>query len=125
MYVKGVVGAFADDDRVLMWDLYNEPGELGMLAKSLPLLKKAFEWTREAGPSQPVTAGLWCDWERNGAINAYCVGNSDVISFHNYDNENLLREEIAELRKYDRPIVCTEYMARTKGSFFANCMPVF
>src|SRR5205807_9806245 len=29
-YVQGVVGAFAKDDRILAWDIWNEPGNRNM-----------------------------------------------------------------------------------------------
>ena len=36
-YVKDIVGTFEQDRRILIWDLYNEPGNSGMGPKSLPL----------------------------------------------------------------------------------------
>src|SRR5574344_550196 len=56
-YVTDIVKTFADDERILLWDLYNEPGNRDHFTSSLPLLKKTFEWARSAKPSQPLTAG--------------------------------------------------------------------
>jgi len=54
-YVKDIVSAFGKDRRVLLWDLYNEPGNSGMGDKSLPLVERTFAWAREAQPTQPLT----------------------------------------------------------------------
>jgi len=75
-YVKTVVGAFRTDDRIVMWDVYNEPGNNGRREKSLPFLVKAFRWAREAGPSQPLTAGLWEQKSWN---------NGETIIFRDYN----------------------------------------
>jgi hypothetical protein len=121
-YVVDVVSAFKDDGRVLMWDVYNEPGNNGLFEKSLPLLKKAFEWTRAGNPSQPVTCALWFD---SAELNAFQIANSDVITFHNYNNAVNLRAQIVSLRAYNRPLLCSEYMARGAGSTFYSNLPVF
>ena len=39
-YVKEVLTRFADDDRILAWDLYNEPTNGGLAFRSMPLLRK-------------------------------------------------------------------------------------
>ncbi len=121
-YIRAVVGALRADERVLMWDVYNEPGNNGLLEKSLPLLQKAFEWTRAAQPSQPVTAGLWLDLP---ALNEFLLAASDVITFHNYNEPDHLMAQIQSLRVHNRPLVCTEYMARRFGSTFQTNLPVF
>lgn len=120
-YVKDILGAFGRDGRVLMWDLYNEPGNAGGV-KTLPLLRATFDWARAANPSQPLTAGIWSD----GQMNDLQLGASDVITFHNYLDVANLRDQIAALRAYGRPLICTEYMARTfAGSRFETHLPVF
>ena len=45
------MGAFAQDERILMWCLYNEPENTKKGAKSLPLMRKVFEWARSVNPS--------------------------------------------------------------------------
>jgi len=61
-YVQDIVGAFANDDRVLIWDLYNEPGNSRQGAR-LPLLEAACAWAREARPGQPLTVGAWMAYD--------------------------------------------------------------
>lgn len=121
-YVRGVISTFALDERIVIWDLYNEPGNNEQHEKSLPLLQSAMTWAREANPSQPLTVGLWYE---NKALNDFQLSNSDVITFHNYNPEDDLTRQIKLLKEYGRPVICTEYMARTRGSLFEKCLPVF
>ena len=108
-YVTGVVKAFGQDERVAFWDLYNEPGNSKQGVASLPLLKKAFEWARQASPSQPLSAGLWFNQTE---LNESLLSNSDILTFHNYNDSASLELQIQELKQFDRPLVCTEWMRR-------------
>lgn len=123
-YVTDIVKTFADDERILLWDLYNEPGNRDHFTSSLPLLKKTFEWARSAKPSQPLTAGLWNWNEKFNKLNAFQLNNSDVISYHNYKDSTDHKTLIKHLQALNRPLVCTEYMARTRGSLFKDIMPI-
>ncbi len=123
-YVKDVMGTFKNDRRVLLWDLYNEPGNSGYLNKSLPLLKKVFQWAKEVDPSQPVTAGVWNNSKGFKDLNAFQLMNSDIITYHNYSYIDNHQHAIDTLRKYGRPLICTEYMARRNGSLFFTIMPM-
>ena len=67
IYVQGVIRAFAKDERILGWDIWNEPdnGKTGeQLSQVTALLPQVFAWAREADPSQPLTSGVWHneDW---------------------------------------------------------------
>jgi len=143
-YIKGVLKHFTDDQRVLLWDVYNEPDnvtgqpgrtQLELKDKqkySLALLRKVMGWAREVNPGQPLTTGIWRGnvnhWGTPDSlppIDKYMVENSDVISFHSYDGDlEVVNQKIAELKKYGRPLFCTEYMARTNNNTFENMMPV-
>jgi hypothetical protein len=52
------------------------------------------------------------------------IEQSDVITFHNYENAQEFEKRIKWLQQYDRPIICTEYMSRGNGSFFEGSLPV-
>ncbi|MBQ9462896.1 MAG: cellulase family glycosylhydrolase [Bacteroidales bacterium] len=121
-YVKDIIGSFRLDNRILMWDLYNEPGNSGHGYESFPLLKNAFKWAREAAPAQPLTVGVWTASLPN--FNAYQLENSDIISFHDYGGPERMTATIDSLERRGRPLVCTEYMARTRGSLFTTVMPI-
>ena len=121
-YVKGVLEGFATDERVLMWDLYNEPGNGGLGEKSLELLRTTFEWARAVGPKQPLTAGIWADYR---TLVEFQLAASDILSFHHYNDASDLRQQIRRFKAYGRPAICTEYMARPRGSRFSTHLPVF
>jgi hypothetical protein len=138
-YVKGVVGAFAKDPRVLGWDVWNEPNNKnsGSYAEGEPpnkfdlvlaLLPKVFAWAREAGATQPLTSGVWeGDWsspEKLGPTEKIQLELSDVISFHNYAPPEDFEKHVRWLRQYHRPLLCTEYMARPTGSTFEAILPL-
>lgn len=121
-YVKDMVGSFGNDNRLVLWDLYNEPGNSGMGNKSLPLVEAAFDWARQAGPSQPLTIGVWGGPKE---ISDKQIELSDVISFHFYGNYDGMKNRIADLKKLGRPVLCTEWMARTLGSKYETELPLF
>jgi endo-1,4-beta-mannosidase len=121
-YVKDVLVSFRHDKRILLWDLYNEPGNSGKGETSLPLLAKIFQWAREANPEQPVSAGLW-DWNFE-KLNAFQVQNSDVITYHDYQEAPLHKQVIHVLKANGKPLICTEYMARSRNSRFATVLPM-
>ncbi len=120
-YVKDIVGSFAKDRRVVFWDLYNEPGNSDQGPKSLPPLKKAFQWAREANPTQPLTAGVWFE---NKQLNDFQLQASDIVTFHNYSDEKSLSRQIAQLKKPGRPIICTEWLRRPHSNVHSH-LPIF
>lgn len=123
-YAKGVLLAFKDDPRILMWDLYNEPGNSGMEDITYRLLEKVFQWAWSVRPSQPLTCATWSDSEKFKRYNEFQLKNSDIITFHNYSPPENLEAEIIKLKTLGRPIICSEYMARTNNSTFERNMPV-
>ncbi len=136
-YVQGVIGAFATDDRVLGWDLWNEPdngadqykGQEGKEQLVRALLVQVFDWARDADPSQPLTSGVWIgeDWTPGGKsspMEKLQLAQSDVITFHDYSWPETFERRIKQLLPYKRPVICTEYMARGNGSTFDGSMPI-
>jgi len=124
-YVQGVLSSLGDDDRILMWDLYNEPGNEGLLGNALPLLEQTFRWAREVGPNQPLTVGNWNRTPPFDALNRVQEANSDVITFHSYEDADSVARLIGQLRDLGRPLICTEYLARTTDSHFETHLPLF
>lgn len=138
-YVTDVVGAFAKDRRINSWDIWNEPdnknggeyarqdppNKVELINKLLPL---AFRWARAARPAQPLTSGVWKgDYFKAGNLDEtekIQIENSDFITFHTYEPAEDFEKRIVFLQKYNRPIVCTEYMARPRGSTFVAILPV-
>jgi hypothetical protein len=137
-YVQGVVGAFAKDDRVLGWDLWNEPdndaeqysGQEGKEPLVRALLAQAYQWARAVDPVQPLTSGVWHndDWAPGAPkltpMEKLQLGESDVVTFHDYSWPETFERRVKQLVGYGRPILCTEYMARGNGSTFDGSLPI-
>jgi hypothetical protein len=138
-YVEGVIGAFARDPRILAWDLWNEPDNTnqGSYAQNevknkgeivQRLLPQVFAWARSAHPTQPLTSGLWDgDWASVDAMLPVAriqYEQSDILTFHDYGWPEHFEQRIQELRQSHRPIICTEYMARSVGSTFDTVLPI-
>lgn len=140
-YVHGIVSAFAHDERVLIWDLYNEPDNMNLgsykdddyivhkAELSMALLKKTIGWVRDINPVQPITMAPWQnDWSCDTKITAldnYMFSHSDIASFHCYEDRKGMEVRIREVKRYGRPMLCTEYMARPLGSTFEDILPLF
>lgn len=139
-YVRGIIGRFRDDPRVLAWDLFNEPDSPNLAyfdveleadskaANAEALLRKTFEWARAENPTQPLTAGVWNgDWsdrEQLSTINRLQLTESDIVSFHSYEPPEGLNARIDSLEQYGRPILCTEWLARSNGSRVETNFPI-
>ncbi len=124
-YIGGIIGAFRTDRRIYAWDLYNEPGNsVGFLPNSTRLLARTFLWARKASPEQPLTAGIWKDSSWFAGVNAFLAAHSDIISFHDYAPPDSLARKMQSLSGYGKPMICTEYMARTQGSTFQGNLPL-
>lgn len=141
VYVEDIVGSFANDKRVLAWDIWNEPDNDGggsyrdeQLAEERTrieqLLPQAFAWARSRRPTQPLTSGLWIgpDWSPGSttlnAIQRTQLAESDIVTFHNYEWPEQFAARIAQLRPYGRPLICTEWMARGNGSTPDTILPI-
>jgi hypothetical protein len=138
-YVLGVVRAFANDPRILAWDVWNEPdntnvGSYGKLESANKvalvdaLLPQVFAWARSAHPTQPLTSGVWTgDWnslDKMPATAKIQIEQSDVISFHDYGWPEEFEARVKQLEQFHRPLLCTEYMARGAGSTFDTVLPL-
>ncbi len=122
LYVKDIMTTFAHDKRILLWDLYNEPGNSGRGDRSMPLLLHIFTWARQVSPDQPLSAGLWA-WDLED-LNVYQALNSDVLTYHDYTEVDSHRKTLQLLKSHGRPLICTEYMARRNNSRFSTVMPM-
>ncbi|MEW4566904.1 cellulase family glycosylhydrolase [Tautonia sp. JC769] len=143
-YTVGVISRFKDDPRVHAWDLWNEPDNTndnsygrnnldrepeGKRERTLELLERCFTWARSANPSQPLTSGVWIgqwsDPDRLSPTERVQIEQSDVITFHTYDPVDRAAQCVENLRRYGRPLLCTEFMARPQGSTFDPVLGYF
>lgn len=144
-YVTDLVRTFRDDPRVMFWDLYNEPGnrmifeaagarhyEPDVADQSLELMLSAFAWSRSEAPSQPLTVAAWTT-KSDGAndepyqtlIDRRALDLSDIVTFHAYRDTGHVRRILQDLARFRRPMLCTEWMARTVGSRIADQLDLF
>ncbi len=144
-YVRDVVHTFRSDNRILFWDLYNEPGNRMVFeasgsqsyqpdfsAASFDLMEASFAWSREELPVQPVTVGAWST-PLPGSSNApyqtdidqSALAMSDIVTFHAYWDSAHVRKFITHLAALNRPMLCTEWMARPVGSRISDQLEVF
>jgi hypothetical protein len=140
-YIHGVVNHFKHDKRLLIWDLYNEPDNMNLTSYkdegyaihkaelSMQLLKKTIRWVRGIGPDQPLTMAPWQnDWSKESNLSMldnYMFTHSDIISFHCYEDRKGTEKRIKALKRFNRPMMCTEYMARPFNSTFQEILPLF
>ena len=122
-YIKDLVGHFGHDRRVLIWDLYNEPGQSGLGEKSMPLVAASFRWAREMNPDQPLTIGVWTHFTNRMSMAQFAL--SDVISFHTYLKPDEVDWQIKHCEQFKRPMICTEWLMRQHGNTFASILPLF
>ena len=136
-YVKGIVSAFGKDARVLCWDVWNEPdnfnsnnyaepkNKIELIEKLLPM---AFGWVRAVRPDQPVTSGVWkINYKEFKALTPtekIQLDQSDIITFHSYDDSASFRLAVRFLSAYKRPMICTEWLARGRSSTVEAILPI-
>jgi O-glycosyl hydrolase len=146
-YVQGVVGAFANDPRILLWDVWNEPDntndssygknklkqeperKLEIITRLLP---DVFAWARAVKPTQPLSCGTWIfnkdrdvsDPKNWSAMEKLQYENSDILTFHHYNGPEEFEQIIKQLKTQNRPMICTEFMARGNGSKFQTHLPI-
>jgi len=139
-YVQEVVLAFSTDDRVLAWDLWNEPDNTNgssyggteprnKVDRVRALLPEVYKYARAGLPTQPLTSGVWKsgDWsspDKLDPIEKIQMELSDIVSFHNYGKPEEFEKRVQWLQAYHRPILATEYMARGNGSTFQGILPI-
>jgi hypothetical protein len=138
-YVQGVLQRYRMDPRVLAWDLFNEPdndnansyGPLELRNKdeaASQLVQKSFEWAREVNPSQPITVCVWGDLSKPSQLSQctqIALKESDILTFHSYGDRRTVEGIIDQLQRQNRPVLCTEFLARAYGSTWETLLPVF
>lgn len=127
-FVREIVEKYKNDERIIIWDVFNEPGNSKRRSMSLPHLKKFFEIIREIDPIQPLTVGIWTQtehFENLLEIEKYGLENSDLISYHNYSPYESNIRELKQLKKFGRPVINTEWLNRCGGNRVEEIFPLF
>lgn len=127
--IREIVEKYKNDNRIIIWDVYNEPGNAKRGELTLPNLKKAFKIVREINPIQPLTCSAWrigmYGLNNLPEVERFALDNSDIISYHNYDDYMTNIKIIRELEKYERPIINTEWLARCTHNTVQEMFPLF
>ena len=153
-YIRYMVRTWGGDSRVLLWDLWNEPGNSWEFTptgtkvisrvtefeeNALRLMELAFQWAREEHPLQPLSTSAWHvpdpfldNIEEDSSpmialshpIDQRAMQLSDVITIHAYCGQELLRSILTKCSIDNKPMMLTEWMARHAGSTFETLLPV-
>ena len=126
--VKEIVSLYRDDSRILMWDVFNEPGNSNRSGITLPILKELTELVRAQNPTQPITIAAWCcnrDCIYDMPEDVFAIENSDIITYHNYSPWQEHIRVIKHLKSFGRPIINTEWLARCTGNTVFDNFPLF
>jgi hypothetical protein len=145
-YVQDVIRTHGDDPRILAWDLYNEPGNRMMFKASggygdydpaltphsKALMAQCFDWARAVNPRQPLTVAAWRTPKPDADAPAFddpvdrqALALSDIITFHAYCDLAHARRYAAQLAQHGRPLLITEWMARTIDSRIHDQLPFY
>ena len=138
-YVTGIIKHFAHDRRVHAWDIWNEPDnnngnsygarDLGNAKSDIvaPCWPKHLPG-RAAKPIQPLTTAIWAgNWTTDATLRLFerlQINLSDILSFHTYNTAEVVLEKITALTRYQRPLICTEYLARGLACTFETVLPI-
>ena len=126
--VEEIVTLYKDDNRILMWDLFNEPGNSQRSGITLPILERMVKVVRNINPSQPLTIGAWCcdkNYEFTMPEDVFAIENSDIITYHNYSRYDEHIRVIKYLKRFGRPLINTEWLARCTGNTVQDNFPLF
>ncbi len=126
--VEEIVTIYKDDPRILIWDLFNEPGNSQRSGITLPILEKMVKVVRKINPSQPLTIGAWCcdkNYEFTMPEDVFAIENSDIITYHNYSRYDEHIRVIKYLKQFGRPLINTEWLARCTDNTVFDNFPLF
>ena len=124
--VRRTVRKYAKDERILCWNILNEPGiKLG--TRCMPIMRELFAVVRAEDPIQPLCADIWNvpkDGHLANEIEQLSFDLSDIISLHSYQPYETLITEIAFHKKSGRPIILTEWLLRIQNSNVFEIYPL-
>lgn len=129
-YVQDILRTYKNDKRILYWCLCNEPENLKNGCDVKRFMPEVYKWAWQVRPSQPLSSPVWQRPGIHGTATkldlvSFVCTHSDIITFHCYSKPEEVKKMIEMLSRFDRPMVCQEYLARTYGNTFEAVMPLF
>lgn len=135
-FIGELADRYGQDDRILIWNIWNEAGNSGRHSMSLPMMEKLFALFRERDVKQPLTADVWgagadnpYGWYKKPGIyddiEHHSIELSDIVTFHYYGDYIHSRQYIDILRKYGRPLINTEWLHRPFRSLIQTHLPLW
>ena len=128
--VDEIAGKYARDERIHIWDIWNEIGNSRRGAKSVPYLEEIFRIVRSHDPIQPLTADCWTFDPETMATTTVeelrALELSDIITFHYYRSyQNMIRIIDWLKETYGRPIINNEWLNRIEHNNVDEIFPLF
>ena len=122
-YFRDVMEKYKGDDRVVYWDLYNRAGDSELWEATLPLMDQVFNWARDIDPKQPLAAPAWT--KPNSAMTVHKLERSDIVTFQSFETAGQIEALLTLLKRYDRPIICSDWLMRQRDNDFEKILPLF
>lgn len=123
--VRQIIRQFRNDERIIMWDLWNEPAMYDtQTPKIMETIRLMAQWCREEGCTQAISSSIvWDSGNGNTTGGQYgtqrdaAEAEMDVHNFHDYGmqeghsaNVGIIVNRLKKIS--DRPIICTEVLTR-------------
>lgn len=137
-YIRKVVGAFAKDERIAMWDIWNEPSTAknDETMRQMDWLEKMVGWCRLENPIQPITSSIIWEGGEYDTTTTYYKRRMEIermMDIHNVHNYRFLQPEhtppieiINRMKQMDgRPIVSSEVLARPVSGGLTRTLKLF
>ncbi|MBR5660647.1 MAG: hypothetical protein IKW99_03765 [Bacteroidales bacterium] len=137
-YIRKVVGAFAKDERIAMWDIWNEPSTAknDETMRQMDWLERMVEWCRLENPVQPITSSIIWEGGEYDTTSTYYKRRMEIermMDIHNIHNYRFLQPEhtppieiIKQMKRMDgRPIVSSEVLARPVSGGLTRTLKLF
>jgi hypothetical protein len=107
-YVKTIAKALAKDDRVLIWDLCNEPGSRDRTTLEFQWLTQIAATARECGVQQPITIGTMSGVNITTFAPLVDVLNGHPYGHHRNNLEALITSFTAMSKEEGKPFLVNE-----------------
>ena len=122
-FVKTIMEKYRRDKRILYWDMYNMAGAGPEVEDSLPLMDASLRWARDTDPEQPIAVAVWS--RLASAMSSHKLELSDIITFQSFESSEQVEARLSYLARFERPIICTDWLMRQRGNDFESILPLF